>query len=202
MRGRHFKNKKNRLIYPLIVLFIIGGLSYWLYGNKESLFFATASTTENNEEPPTTSTSYSENQNEVANEDTITTPLSADDYQNLSKDILAPVGESFDTRLKLDNFVGTALIVKKGQIILQQGYGYQDFANQKRNSIASLYQIGSVQKSLTATLIYKQIEAGRLTLDTPLSQFFPQIYGSENITIRQMLHMTSCLLWRQRCSGL
>ncbi|MCU7356774.1 serine hydrolase domain-containing protein [Enterococcus dispar] len=193
MRGRHFKNKKNRLIYPLIVLFIIGGLSYWLYGNKESLFFATASTTENNEEPPTTSTSYSENQNEVANEDTITTPLSADDYQNLSKDILAPVGESFDTRLKLDNFVGTALIVKKGQIILQQGYGYQDFANQKRNSIASLYQIGSVQKSLTATLIYKQIEAGRLTLDTPLSQFFPQIYGSENITIRQMLHMTSGL---------
>ncbi|MGM0138685.1 hypothetical protein IGI65_001132 [Enterococcus sp. DIV0755b] len=191
MRGRHFKSKKNRFIFPLILVLIVGGLGYWLYGNREGLFFATASTTENTSEQSTTSSSYSEN--ETNNNETITSALSAAEYQNLSKDLLAPSGESFDTRLKLENFVGTALIVKNGQIILQQGYGYQDFANQKRNSVASLYQIGSVQKSLTATLIYKQIEAGRLTLDTPLSQFFPQIYGSENITIKQMLHMTSGL---------
>ncbi|BCA85069.1 penicillin-binding protein [Enterococcus saigonensis] len=191
MRGRHFKNKKKRFNFAFFLLILILGGSYWLYGNHRTLFFATASTTENTE--VTQNTTENSNDENNSSTSTIVTALSADKYQNLNKDILAPVANPFDNTLKLGNFVGTALIIKNGNIILQQGYGYQDFANQKRNSVNSLYQIGSVQKSLTATLIYKQIEAGRLTLDTTLNQFFPQIFGSENITIRQMLHMTSGL---------
>lgn len=191
MRGRHFKNKKKRLIYPILFLLIFTLLSYWLYGNRHNLFFATASTTEASKEA--TIESSTTEQPDAENDPTITTPLAANDYQNLDKDVLLASSDNYDNSLKLGNFVGTALIVKNGQIILHQGYGYQNFAEQKRNSIHSLYQIGSVQKSFTATLIYKQIEAGRLSLETPLSQFFPQVFGSENITIRQMLHMTSGL---------
>ena len=48
-------------------------------------------------------------------------------------------------------------------------------------------------KNLTTTLILKAIEEGKLTLDTKLATFYPQIQGAEDITISDMLNMTSGL---------
>jgi CubicO group peptidase (beta-lactamase class C family) len=50
------------------------------------------------------------------------------------------------------------------------------------------YKIGSISKTLTAVLTFKMIENGKLNLDTPLSQFYPDIANAEDITIGQMLN--------------
>lgn len=42
-------------------------------------------------------------------------------------------------------------------------------------------------------MILKAIEEGKLTLDTKLATFYPQIQGAEDITISDMLNMTSGL---------
>ena len=53
--------------------------------------------------------------------------------------------------------------------------------------------IGSIQKAMTALLILKQIQAGKLTFDTKLAEFYPQIPGGQQITIKNMLYMRSGL---------
>ena len=64
---------------------------------------------------------------------------------------------------------------------------------QQANTPNTRFQIGSIQKSFTTTLILKAIEEGKLTLDTKLATFYPQIQGAEDITISDMLNMTSGL---------
>jgi CubicO group peptidase (beta-lactamase class C family) len=53
--------------------------------------------------------------------------------------------------------------------------------------------IASVQKFITSILVMNLIDEGKLSLDTPLSSFYSNIPNSENITIDQMLSMTSGL---------
>ncbi len=98
-----------------------------------------------------------------------------------------------DQQLKAAGYIGTALIVHHNQVILQQGYGYADHAKQQHNNAQSLYQIASLQKSFTATLIMQQVQAGKLSLDTLLSKYYPNVPGSNQVTIRQMMTMTSGL---------
>lgn len=60
----------------------------------------------------------------------------------------------------------------------------------------ALYQIGSVSKVWTATLIMLLIERGRLTLDTPVAEVLPEFKVAdpevtETVTIRHLLTHTS-----------
>ena len=60
----------------------------------------------------------------------------------------------------------------------------------------SLFQIGSVTKVWTATLLMRQIERGRLTLDTPVSEVLPEFAVADpevtkTVTIRHLLSHTS-----------
>ncbi|ERL64679.1 serine hydrolase domain-containing protein [Schleiferilactobacillus shenzhenensis] len=96
-------------------------------------------------------------------------------------------------RLQDEQFVGTLLLVKDGQIIYNQGFGYADAAKKRLNTPQSLFQIGSAQKSLTATLIAQLIAAGKLHYTDNVHQYYDQIPAARNITIRQLLDMTSGL---------
>ncbi|MGP3959680.1 serine hydrolase domain-containing protein [Nonomuraea sp. 3N208] len=60
----------------------------------------------------------------------------------------------------------------------------------------ALYQIGSVTKVWTATLIMQQVEQGRLTLDTPVIEVLPEFKvadpeATKKVTIRHLLSHTS-----------
>ncbi|MBP2099462.1 serine hydrolase domain-containing protein [Enterococcus rivorum] len=101
--------------------------------------------------------------------------------------------KTFDESIRKNNFIGTALIIQNGQIILQKGYGYANFEQKIANVYNSLFQIGSIQKAMTAILIMEQVEAGKLSLDDSLSTFYPTIPTSQQISIRQLLSMTSGL---------
>lgn len=55
----------------------------------------------------------------------------------------------------------------------------------------SIYWIASVTKPFTATAIMQLVEQGRLTLDTPIRTFFPDL--TTTATVRQLLNNTSGL---------
>lgn len=60
----------------------------------------------------------------------------------------------------------------------------------------SLFQIGSVTKVWTATLLMRQIERGRLTLDTPVAEVLPEFRVADpevtkTVTVRHLLSHTS-----------
>gem|GEM_PF-269335 len=127
----------------------------------------------------------------------VTTVLPASNYENLQKTVVdSQSANSFDKLLTTKKFIGTALIIKNDQIILEKGYGYSNQAAHTKNTVHSHFQIGSIQKSITASLIAQLIEANKLSFQTKLAQFFPNISGSEQITIKQMLNMVSGLTIR------
>lgn len=102
--------------------------------------------------------------------------------------------QQVDSLLNNKGYSGTLLVVKNGKPIYQTSRGYSNFSNATYNDENTAYEIDSVQKSMTAAMIMKEVQKGKLKLSDKLSKFYPSIPGSKKITIRQMLDMTSGLV--------
>jgi D-alanyl-D-alanine carboxypeptidase len=87
-------------------------------------------------------------------------------------------------------------IVEKGKTTYrnQTGFAYYDSTGKKVKADAQTqYRVGSITKMFTATLIMQLIEQEKLSLNTPLSVFYPEIKNAEEITIDHMLRHRSGL---------
>jgi CubicO group peptidase (beta-lactamase class C family) len=60
-------------------------------------------------------------------------------------------------------------------------------------NVKSYMHIGSITKTFTATIILQLAEEGRLRLNDPVSKYQPEVPNGSNITIRELLSMTSGL---------
>ncbi|MFP5470618.1 MAG: serine hydrolase domain-containing protein [Bacteroidia bacterium] len=78
-------------------------------------------------------------------------------------------------------------IFKDGKEVYQNSIGYADVENQIKANKDTKYRIGSISKTFTATIIMKLVEQGRLSLDTKLSKYYPEIENAEKITIEHLL---------------
>src|SRR6266487_3352256 len=56
-----------------------------------------------------------------------------------------------------------------------------------------ILRVGSVTKTFTAVIILKLVEEGCLSLDDPISKWFPDFPNAEEITIRHLLNHTSSI---------
>lgn len=102
--------------------------------------------------------------------------------------------KNIDNLLNEKGYSGTLLIIKNGKAFYQTSRGYSDFSSGVSNDKDTTYEIDSLQKAMTAGMIMKQVQDGHLKLSDKLAKFYPRIAGSEKITIRQMLDMTSGLI--------
>jgi CubicO group peptidase (beta-lactamase class C family) len=86
-------------------------------------------------------------------------------------------------------------VVRDGRLIKATGYGYANVELEVPMSPASVFQSGSVAKQFTATAIMMLVQEGKLGLDDPLSQFYPEAHGTPvgAITVRELLTHTSGL---------
>ncbi|MBC3765816.1 serine hydrolase domain-containing protein [Neptunicella marina] len=78
-------------------------------------------------------------------------------------------------------------IVEHGKTVYQHAIGFADVASQQQADKNTQYRIGSITKVFTATMIFQLIDEGKLTLDTKLSTFFPQIKNADDISISMLL---------------
>jgi D-alanyl-D-alanine carboxypeptidase len=81
-------------------------------------------------------------------------------------------------------------IVRGGEIVYEQAYG-NAIQPSTPASPAMRYAIGSVSKQFTATAILLLAEEGKLSLDDKVAKWFPQLTRASDITIRNLLTMTS-----------
>nr|WP_260155728.1 class A beta-lactamase-related serine hydrolase [Lentilactobacillus buchneri] len=96
--------------------------------------------------------------------------------------------------MKQYNVVGTAVLASAGSnntAVVSNGY-----ANALRNVVNTsngtvVYPLASLQKAMTGAIIQQLISAGQLTPTTPLSKYYPTVPYSSQITIAEMLSMTS-----------
>jgi CubicO group peptidase (beta-lactamase class C family) len=95
--------------------------------------------------------------------------------------------------VSLYRFNGTILVSKNGKIIFDKAYGYQDIQNKTPNTTNTVFQVGSMTKQFTATVILKLAEQNKLSLDDKLDKYFPNLKRGNEITIKNLLTHTSGL---------
>jgi D-alanyl-D-alanine carboxypeptidase len=108
-------------------------------------------------------------------------------------------------KAKLDSFfyalnvhnkgMGSAAIASNGEVVYQDAIGYSQVNGDAKTpaTVKTKYRIGSITKMFTATMIFQLIEEGKLSLNTPLATYFPQMPNATRITIGEMLDHRSGL---------
>ena len=94
------------------------------------------------------------------------------------------------------HIMGAALaVVKDGKLVKQRAYGLANVELGVKTTMDTVFEIGSVTKQFTATLVMMLAEEGKLSLDSPLSTLLrgtPDIWAG--ITLRHILSHTSGLV--------
>lgn len=107
-----------------------------------------------------------------------------ENYANLTSKI--------DSIIVNNNFNGVILIAKDSVNIYSKTIGYSDL--EKKMSIApnDQFVIGSISKQITAVLLLREYEKGRIGLNETLNKYLPELYQpwAKEVTIHQLLTHT------------
>ncbi|MDH5198841.1 MAG: beta-lactamase family protein, partial [Gemmatimonadota bacterium] len=82
-------------------------------------------------------------------------------------------------------------VVRDGAIVYEHAYGDGRIDPKTPATPAMRYAIGSVSKQFTATALLLLAEEGKLSLDDKVATWFPQLTRAGDISVRQLLSMTS-----------
>lgn len=75
------------------------------------------------------------------------------------------------------------LITNNGKTDFNKAYGATE--------LNAIWQIKSMTKPITATLVLQLEEQGKLSLDEPLTKYLPEFAGDKRVTIKNLLNHTS-----------
>ncbi len=110
----------------------------------------------------------------------------------VAQDLAATMDEYLQAYVKLDRFMGTALVAKGGKIILDKGYGFANIELQVPNSPSNKFRLGSITKQFTATAVLQLREHGKLNVTDLVCKYVencPEAW--KTITIHHLLTHTS-----------
>ncbi len=87
-------------------------------------------------------------------------------------------------------------VVVDGELFYQQGYGVKKRGLDDPVTPQTVFRIGSVTKMMTAAAVMQQVDAGRVSLDDPVTRLIPDFeiappWRSDQITIHHLLTHTS-----------
>ncbi len=106
------------------------------------------------------------------------------------------LGDTLDEALQRASgggFWGSVLVAREGEVLLARGYGQADYLTAP-NGTATLFELASLSKQITATAVLALVEDGELTLDTTLGELFRRLpEDKRGLTVAQLLHHTSGL---------
>ena len=91
------------------------------------------------------------------------------------------------------DFNGVVSIRHKGQVLVEEAYGYADLPNRRPNRLDTIFVTASAGKVFTATGILKLIEQDKLSLDSTIGDLldFDLKKIDPAITVRQLITHTS-----------
>lgn len=112
--------------------------------------------------------------------------------QNINSSKLDSLFNILDRKNKA---MGSLTISKNGTVLYRKviGYSYISDSEKKRSTETTKYRIGSISKMFTATIIFQLIEEGKITLNTTVDTYFPNIPNASKITIGNLLNHRSGL---------
>lgn len=107
-----------------------------------------------------------------------------------------PAPSSFDadkakTYMSSIDFDGVVLVTEGDQVVWTYASGYANRENKTPNTIDTVFEFGSITKQFTAVAIMQLEEKGLLSTDDKLDKYIPEYKYADQITIHQLLNMTS-----------
>jgi len=109
--------------------------------------------------------------------------------------------KTFDAYVAAESIVGASTwLVRDGRVVARHDVGYADRAAGQRVDDNTIYHWGSITKTLTAIAVMQLVERGKLSLDTRVTDYIPELrhvhdpYGSmDSVTVRMLLSHSSGL---------
>ena len=95
---------------------------------------------------------------------------------------------------KENKAMGAVSVFKDGKEVFFKSFGFADIKTKAKADKFTKYRIGSITKTFTATVILQQIDEEKLSLNTLLSAYFPQLPNAHKITIEDLLRHQSGLV--------
>lgn len=95
--------------------------------------------------------------------------------------------DSLGTRyLELNRFSGAIVIGKEDSIIYRNYFGLANYDSEKPFSQLTTFKIGKLSELLTAHIVRKMVEEGKLQMTDSISKYLPEVEGDFSIT--DLLH--------------
>ncbi|KRA62019.1 serine hydrolase [Caulobacter sp. Root655] len=101
-----------------------------------------------------------------------------------------PVVDAF---VKEQAFQGVVMLGKAGKATYARAFGMADIEAARPATIDTVYAIASMSKWLTAVTVLKLVEAGKLSLDAPITTWLPDYRADTGakVTLRRLLSNSS-----------
>ncbi|HEU4763237.1 MAG TPA: serine hydrolase domain-containing protein [Gemmatimonadales bacterium] len=119
-------------------------------------------------------------------------PLAAQGVNTLPPDLAAKVEAAVHDVMQKSKVPSVSLgIVQGGKITYTNAFGMARFSPARPARPDMHYAIGSISKQFTAACVLLLVQEGKLSLDDPVSKFFPELTRANEVTIRNLLTHTS-----------
>ena len=82
-------------------------------------------------------------------------------------------------------------VVYGGKIVYTHAFGDARLKPEEKATAAMAYPVGSISKQFTAACILLLAQDRKLTLDDPVSKWFPELTRARDVTVRELLSHTS-----------
>jgi len=96
-----------------------------------------------------------------------------------------------DTLLQLlsanNKFMGSVAIMQNGKPVYIGAAGYADMQTKTPNLPSTVFRIGSISKTFTSVMTHQLFEEKKLTPETPLAEFYPNLPNAGKITMHDLL---------------
>jgi CubicO group peptidase (beta-lactamase class C family) len=103
-----------------------------------------------------------------------------------------PLDTDFRLLVKNRQFNGGVLVAQNGRVVYEKAFGYADFPEHRLNTSDIQFPIASISKLLTATAILQLVQAGKLHIDDPVTDYLPT-FPYKEIKLKHLLSHTSGL---------
>jgi CubicO group peptidase (beta-lactamase class C family) len=93
----------------------------------------------------------------------------------------------------IGRFNGAVLVSQHGNILLQKGYGLKNAYDNSINDANTKFQIASVTKTFTSTVVLKLVELKKMSLTDRLCKYYKGFPYGDSLTIENLFTHTSGL---------
>jgi CubicO group peptidase (beta-lactamase class C family) len=113
----------------------------------------------------------------------------------MAEDMSAQIDPLFKEFNGSDTPGAVVMVIREGKVIYDKGYGLANVEQKIPCTTSTNFRLASVSKQFTAASILILAEQKKLSLDDPITKFFPEFpaYGTE-ITVRHLLSHRSGLI--------